>query len=64
MAINIDSEQQRVFIMRHGERLDSQDRNWKRTAARPYDTPLTARGHGEAHRLVKLRLSRKVSLRK
>ena len=53
---------QHVFLMRHGERLDSMDRNWRRTAARPYDTPLTRRGHSEANRLVKQRLEGKVSV--
>ncbi len=51
---------QHVFVMRHGERLDSMDRNWKRTAVRPYDTPLTHHGHNEANRLVKCRLAGKV----
>ena len=55
-----DQVTQHVFVMRHGERLDSMDRNWKRTAVRPYDTPLTHHGHNEANRLVKCRLAEKV----
>lgn len=52
--------EQRVFVMRHGERLDTREPRWKKTAARPYDTPLSPRGHTETHRLAKQRLSDKV----
>ena len=52
--------EQRVFIMRHGERLDTRDPSWKRSAPRPYDTPLTRHGHSETLRLVKQRLTDKV----
>ncbi len=51
---------QHVYVMRHGERLDSRNRQWKTTAARPYDTPLTQHGHSEVNRLVKARLGGKV----
>ena len=53
-------ELQRVYVMRHGERLDSIDRQWAKGAARPYDTPLSAHGKHEAMRLVKHRLEKKV----
>ena len=49
-----------VYVMRHGERLDSIDRQWRNTAQRPYDTPLSQHGHHEAMRLVKQRLQDKV----
>lgn len=51
---------QRVYVMRHGERLDSIDREWVKRAARPYDTPLSRHGEHEAMRLVKQRLANKV----
>ena len=51
---------QRVYVMRHGERLDSIDRQWVKRAARPYDTPLSRHGEHEAMRLVKQRLDKKV----
>lgn len=60
MKIKSPSLKQHVFVMRHGERLDSRNRQWKYTAARPYDTPLTHHGHNEANRLVKARLAGKV----
>ena len=41
---------QRIFVMRHGEREDSRNPLWKRTAVRPYDTPITKRGEAEARR--------------
>ena len=39
---------QRVFIVRHGERLDNVDYGWVRRAERPYDPPLTDDGMKEA----------------
>ncbi len=51
---------QRLFVMRHGERLDTQNRQWKKTAARPYDTPITPRGQREALRLASERFVGKV----
>ena len=39
---------QRVFIIRHGERLDNVDYDWVMTAERPYDPPLTDEGTREA----------------
>ena len=51
---------QRVYVMRHGERLDSIDRQWMKRAARPHDTPLSRHGEQEAMRLVKQRLTNKV----
>ena len=51
---------QRVYVMRHGERLDSIDRQWVKRAVRPYDTPLSRHGEQEAMRLVKQRLANKV----
>jgi peptidyl-lysine (3S)-dioxygenase / protease len=35
---------EQVFIVRHGERLDSVDVSWKSSALRPHDPPLTSRG--------------------
>ena len=56
------AEFQRVFVMRHGEREDSRNPLWKKTASRPYDTPITSRGATEAHRLTGKRLSGKARL--
>ena len=51
---------QHLFIIRHGERLDTKNREWKKTAPRPYDTPITPRGEREALRLAKGRFGGKV----
>ncbi|GAO48623.1 phosphoglycerate mutase-like protein [Saitoella complicata NRRL Y-17804] len=37
-----------ICIVRHAERLDQYDRNWSKTAERPYDTPLTKGGIAQA----------------
>ena len=50
---------QRVFVMRHGEREDSRNPLWKKTAARPYDTPITGRGEREARLISGERFSDK-----
>ena len=43
---NPEAEQkQSLFIIRHGERLDFR---WLRSAARPYDPPLTEKGKEQA----------------
>ena len=52
---------QRIFVMRHGEREDSRNPQWKKTAVRPYDTPITSRGGREVHRLSNARFSGKAS---
>ena len=39
---------QRIFIIRHGERLDNVDYEWVMKAERPYDPPLTEDGTREA----------------
>ena len=39
---------QRIFIIRHGERLDNVDYEWELTAERPYDPPLTDDGTKQA----------------
>ena len=51
---------QRLFVMRHGERLDTKDREWKKAASRPYDTPLTKHGEKEALRVASQRFAGKV----
>ena len=43
---------QRLVVMRHGERLDSLDWQWKKRALRPYDTPLTKPGEKEVFRVA------------
>ena len=48
MAQKDDQSVQRVFIIRHGERLDNVDYDWVRWAERPYDPPLTDDGAKEA----------------
>ena len=46
---NPEAEQkQSLFIIRHGERLDNVDFRWLRSAARPYDPPLTEKGKEQA----------------
>ncbi len=51
---------QHLFVMRHGERLDSHNKQWKETAARPYDTPITPRGRREAMSVARERFTGKV----
>ena len=51
---------QRLFVMRHGERLDTRDREWKKKAPRPYDTPLTKHGKEEALRVASQKFAGKV----
>lgn len=60
MASKGGVELQRVYVMRHGERLDSINREWTRKAARPYDTPLSSHGELEAMKVIKQRLANKV----
>jgi len=52
---------QRLFVMRHGERLDKKDPSWKRTASRVYDTPITKKGEVVAFRIAKDRFLGRVS---
>ena len=54
---------QRLFVMRHGERLDTREPSWARTAVRPYDTPITGKGKLEAFRLAQKRFTNKVLLK-
>ena len=44
---------EKVFIIRHAERLDRQDPGWSSLALRPQDTPLSQRGVRQAARLGK-----------
>ena len=37
-----------IYIIRHGFRLDHEDRSWKKTAERPFDAPLAEKGHLQA----------------
>ena len=37
-----------VWVVRHGERIDSVEKGWKKTAARPHDPPLTPAGFEQA----------------
>ena len=53
---------QRLFIIRHGERLDNVDYSWTNTAKRPYDPPLTAHGTEEAATAARGRLKGKVGI--
>ena len=39
---------QKMWVIRHGERLDEVDDSWQATTDRPYDPPLTAKGRGQA----------------
>ncbi len=41
----------RVFLARHGERVDHVDREWARSAKLPHDPPLTDRGRRQAYEL-------------
>jgi phosphohistidine phosphatase SixA len=39
---------QNLFVMRHGERMDDAEPSWVAEAARPWDPPLTEKGHLQA----------------
>lgn len=39
---------QNLFVMRHGERMDDAEPTWLATATRPWDPPLTEKGHLQA----------------
>lgn len=39
---------QNLIVMRHGERMDDADPTWVAKAARPWDPPLTEKGHLQA----------------
>lgn len=42
---------ERIVIVRHGERLDREDKEWAFGAARPHDTPLSEKGKAAARAL-------------
>ena len=39
-----------IYIIRHGFRLDHEDKSWKATAERPFDAPLSETGHLQARK--------------
>jgi len=43
------AREQRMWVMRHGERADEVDDDWERTSDRPYDPPLTSKGRSQAY---------------
>ena len=55
-------EKQRVWFIRHGERLDAVDHRWELSAPRPYDPPLTEQGFREAEAAAKQRLEGQVGM--
>lgn len=40
----------KLFIVRHGMRIDHEDRTWKNTAERPFDPHLSEKGHEQARK--------------
>lgn len=44
--------QRRLYLVRHGERLDAVDKNWHRTGDNRYDPPLSERGFQQAEQLA------------
>lgn len=60
IAASCEELEQSVFLMRHGARQDSAFPNWRNTAIRPYDTPLSSHGHLEAAQIATHRLKGKV----
>jgi broad specificity phosphatase PhoE len=44
--------ERRIFIARHGSRLDVEDPAWVHQAQRPWDPPLAPRGRAQARRLA------------
>jgi broad specificity phosphatase PhoE len=41
----------KIYLARHGERLDFVQPDWLQTAANPHDAPLTSRGEEQARRM-------------
>jgi broad specificity phosphatase PhoE len=41
----------KIYLTRHGERLDFVQPDWQKTAKNPHDAPLTSRGEEQARRL-------------
>ena len=46
-----DLREQKIWVMRHGEREDEVNDAWAAESERPYDPPLTSKGRGQV-RLV------------
>lgn len=44
----VDQDVQVIWVIRHGDRMDSFNRKWKQTAEHPEDTPLSEQGHKQA----------------
>ena len=44
---------ERLFVVRHGQRVDLVDLEWRKTAENPYDTPLSAHGLEQAEQLAR-----------
>ena len=44
--------ERRIFIARHGSRLDDENPDWARQSRRPWDPPLAPRGRDQAGRLA------------
>ncbi|MEM7798083.1 MAG: histidine phosphatase family protein [Chloroflexota bacterium] len=40
----------RLYVVRHGARIDHEDRSWKNTAERPFDPPLSENGQTQAQK--------------
>ena len=62
-SVSVKKHYQRLFIIRHGERLDCVDFSWERKAERPYDPPLTSQGVEDASSAARERLVGKVRCR-
>jgi broad specificity phosphatase PhoE len=43
------AHEQKMWVMRHGEREDEVNENWERVSDRPFDPPLTGRGRAQAY---------------
>ena len=44
---------ERLFVVRHGQRLDLVDDKWRTSAENPYDSPLSAHGVEQAEQLAR-----------
>lgn len=40
----------KLYVIRHGSRVDHEDRSWGKTAARPHDAPISEKGWDQARR--------------
>lgn len=51
-----------IYVMRHGHREDMQNPQWRKTAERPHDPPLSAYGRQQAEHVTKSKLKGNIDM--